>query len=111
MRAVNQTTANDNRLSLNVGIEPIAPAADLLEEDTILGDFLRCVQRFELSAETWHELVPYLPESDAREVLIAELQQGAETHRQQLWRRVAAFGADLLRGEVAVEPAMTTRVR
>ncbi|MCA9150887.1 MAG: hypothetical protein KDA92_16360, partial [Planctomycetales bacterium] len=111
LRAVNQTTANDTRWSLSVNVEPVSPAAELLEEDTILGDFLRCVQRFEHSTDAWHELVPYLPESDARDSLIAEMQHGTEAHCQQLWRRVAAFGADLLRGEVAVEQSSAARVR
>ncbi len=103
LRALRQASAHDARWSLVVDVEPAELPGDLFEEDTILGDFLRAVQRLEHQGEAWQELVAYLPDSDLRETLLSDLQQTSDERRSQLWRRVAAWGADLLRGEVGVE--------
>jgi len=109
LRVLNQTSAQGHRWSLALDVDPVPPPTELLDEDTILGDFLRSVQRLEQTPDAWHDLVPYLPESVARDTLIAELQSCSDPDRQQLWRRVAAWGTDLLRGEVAVESSSSSR--
>jgi DNA repair exonuclease SbcCD nuclease subunit len=102
-RTINQLHAHQSRWSLAIDVEPVAPPAEQLEEDTILGDFLRSVQRFQQTPDAWRELVAYLPESEVRETLITCLQDGSDENRQELWGRVAAWGADLLRGEATVD--------
>ncbi len=101
--ALQQLTANDSRWTMRIETEPADIPLEWHEEDTVLGDFLRTVQRCEQNAEAWQSLAAFLPEQAERDALLRELQNVSEEDRQRLWRRVAAWGADLLRGEVDLE--------
>ena len=108
LRALQQASSAESVASLVIEAEPLAPADGLADEDTVLGDFLRAVQRYQQSPDTWHELLDYLPDNESRDSLMAELRAIPDESRQRLWRRVAAWGADLLRGEATVESARST---
>lgn len=105
LKALRQASTNDSRWTMRIDAEPAELSVELYEEDTVLGDFLRAVQRLEQDPEAWQQLIPFLPDGELREVLLREMQQGTPEHRRQLWRRVAGWGVDLLRGEVGVEGA------
>ena len=105
LRALQTATQNESRWPLAVDVEPAELPVELAEEDTILGDFLRSVRRYEQESDAWQELLAYLPEDESRESITALLQNGTESSRQLLWRSVAAWGADLLRGDATVNTA------
>jgi DNA repair exonuclease SbcCD nuclease subunit len=98
-----QRTHRQGRWSVLLESEPAELPAEWCEEDTVLGDFLRAVQRYEQDADAWQELVSFLPEGPARDELLVELKQVTAEDRQRLWRRVASWGAGLLRGELVIE--------
>jgi DNA repair exonuclease SbcCD nuclease subunit len=103
LKALRQASTNDSRWTMRIEAEPAELSVALYEEDTVLGDFLRAVQRLEQDPEAWQQLVPFLPDTELREVLLLEMQRSSPEQRRQLWRRVAAWGADLLRGDAVVE--------
>ncbi len=96
--------ADSRCVAWTVSVEAEAPAelpAAWHEEDTILGDFLRAAQSRQTQARTEDEA-----DSPIADEPLAELPDAAAkwTYAQdgdQLWREVAALGADLLRGEDA----------
>ena len=69
------------------------------EEDTVLGDLLRAVQRFQ-NDETVSLPIQSLPEdSNVSEEIAAVLSIADARERELVLRRVAALGVDLLRGD------------
>ena len=51
--ALQLLTANDTRWTMKIETEPAEVPAEWYEEDTVLGDFLRAVQRYEQNPEAW----------------------------------------------------------
>lgn len=74
-------------------------AADLYEEDTILGDFLRAVRKYEQDenlALNWHG---YLPDLSGNPALASLLQPADRDLRYELLQASATLGLQLLGGE------------
>jgi DNA repair exonuclease SbcCD nuclease subunit len=103
LESLQQCTHRQGRWSVLLETEPAELPAEWSDEDTVLGDFLRAVQRYEQDGDAWQELATLLPEGTPREQLLVELKQVSGDDRQRLWRRVASWGAALLRGELALE--------
>ena len=54
------------------------------------------------------KLETYLPAEPVRDVLLEQLRQMSAEQQQQLWQHVAAWGTDLLRGDVTLATAANT---
>jgi hypothetical protein len=102
-RTLNQQASSDHRWTLAIDWQAADLPAELWDEDSILGDFLRTVRRLEEDPDGWRSLLDYVPESEDRQrVLLGlsrELQEASVDGRRQMWRQVANWGAELLRGE------------
>ena len=103
LRSLRGETENDSRWTMAIEALPSSLSADLTEEDTILGDFLRAVQKYRQNTDAWQELLPYLPAEESSESVAAILQRGSDDDRELLWQRVSTWGADLLSGDAAVQ--------
>ena len=55
--------------------EPAAIPAELWEEDSVCGDFLRAVRELQQQPESWRKLETYLPAEPVRDVLLDQLKQ------------------------------------
>lgn len=106
-RALCQRSVEDARWSLCIDTIPAELPAELWEEDTILGDFLRTVRKLEVDDDGWKSLLDYVPETEERQRLVhrlsQELQHSSTDERQRMWRQVAVWGADLLRGDAPLD--------
>jgi len=78
---------------------PSVLPAGWYEEDTVLGDLLRRVQRFQHEAEIEFDLEMEDSETAAFSELRAALTISSVAEREQILRRVASLGVDLLRGD------------
>ena len=85
--------------------QPPAPPEEWLEEDTILGDFLRAVRQHEDDPAMEFELDRFLSQRNHEHELLKAAKLGDPKTRKAVLREVASLGADLLRGELkASEP-------
>jgi hypothetical protein len=98
---------DDRRWTMSIEMEPSDVPAEWSEEDTVLGEFLRAVERFRENPESWRELAARLPEGPERDELLRELSTADDQQRQHIWRCVATWGADLLRGDVELESVVS----
>ncbi len=73
--------------------------ANLFDEDSILGDFLRAVRELEASDDRLLDVSAYLPETPAARRLVENLHLESPAARRQLLRDVTTMGIDLLSGE------------
>lgn len=103
LESLRAPSKDERRWTIDIEIEPSDVPAEWSEEDTVLGDFLRAVDRFREDPEAWRELAALLPEGPEREELQRELSTADEERRRRVWRCVAAWGADLLRGDVELD--------
>ena len=71
----------------------------LLEEDTILGDFLRVVRDMEQTDDRVLDVHSYLPNTPAANQLAETLHLDDVATRRQLLRDVATIGIDMLSGD------------
>lgn len=109
IRNLHQSSTPDSRWTMVLETEPAEVTHDLAEEDSILGDFLRTVNRYEQDTNRWDELLAFVPDGEIRATLTSRFQACSAEEQRLMWRRVASWGADLLRGEVELEPQETTR--
>ena len=77
-------------------------AKELYEEDTILGDFLRAVRKYEEDDGRPLNWLRFLPDLSQKPALAAQLQLPDREQRQTLLQESAVLGLQLLGGE---EPA------
>jgi exonuclease SbcD len=105
LESLRQRATSDARWTMKIEIEPSELPAEWWDEDTVLGDFLRAVQRCQEDPESWQGLAAYLPDVPERDEMLRCLRDVDDEQRQRLWHRVAAWGADLLHGEVDIERA------
>jgi hypothetical protein len=81
----------------------IAPAsvhpAGWYEEDTVLGDLLRVVQRYQQSDNEHLPMAPPPEDHQLSDELVRYLSESLPSERKMILRRVAALGVDLLRGD------------
>jgi DNA repair exonuclease SbcCD nuclease subunit len=103
LETLQRQSAQETRWTMAIETEPAELPSEWYEEDTVLGDFLRAAQRYEQDANAWQELTSYLPEGVTRERLSSDLANVSDDDRQRLWRRVAGWGADLLRGVAVMD--------
>lgn len=78
---------------------PADLAPELYEEDTILGDFLRAVRKYEQDEAKPLHWAGYLPDLSAQPALAALLAPADRDQRSLLLQQCAALGAERLRGE------------
>ena len=90
--------------SVSIDLEPpeYLPS-EWCEEDSILGDYLRVVQKYESSPELQLGLDANLDGTPPKE-LLAALSQLGQGERRQLLQSAALLGADLLRGDESPGP-------
>lgn len=70
------------------------------EEDTVLGDLLRLVQNYQEDAEApIQELEEFLTDARVAPEVAARLRITSRREREEVLRRVAVMGVDLLRGQ------------
>ncbi len=89
-------------LSLRVEAPETLPP-EWYEQETIRGDFLRAVRRFQVNADEPLVLEKYLPESDRDGPLAAVVGFCDDSARGRVLSEAAALGADLLTGEDSKE--------
>lgn len=82
---------------------PLSVPAEWYDQETCLGDFLRQVREFELHEELPLELQRFLPADVGDEALAAIAQVGSAKERNDLLRRAAKLGVDLLTLPVEVD--------
>jgi hypothetical protein len=91
--------ASPSLWSLAFDIVPPALESDAaLEEDSLLGDYLRTLRTSEIDGETM-DLSSFLPEW-AERAMLGTMAEIAPAERDDLVRRAALLGRELLRGEV-----------
>jgi hypothetical protein len=78
---------------------PDAMPADWYEQETMRGDFLRCVRQLQLSPDEPLGLEQYLAEAHRAGPLAAAAAFSCKTARYAVLREAAALGVDLLTGE------------
>jgi hypothetical protein len=78
---------------------PVVYPAGWYEEDTVLGDLLRAVQRFQTTKDEIVELDGWDADTPLSPELIGALQISGAADREKVLRHVAALGVDLLRGD------------
>jgi hypothetical protein len=108
LERLRETATHEGRWTVRIEAEPCEVPAEWSEEDTVLGDFLRAVERYQQGPEAWEGLAGFLPDGPNREELLRELRSLDDQQRQRIWRCVASWGADLLRGETDMEKATAT---
>ncbi len=89
--------------TVDIQSQPGTLPAELFEEDTILGDFLRTIRQFEENDDSAFDVEEYLP-SDAAKKLVEKLQLNSKAERREVLRQVATLGIDLLRGDRSGSP-------
>ncbi len=83
-----------------VGAEPEEVVPDVLyEEETICGDFLRQLSRWQTQPDLPLPLPSYLPEQHRSGGLAAAAEVADAAERERVLREAAALGIDLLSGE------------
>ncbi len=90
---------SEARWTIELVTEPPEIPAELWEEDSICGDFLRAVRELQRAPDGWRKLESFFPPEPMRDLLEEQLEHGSPEQQQELWRQVAAWGIDLLRGE------------
>ena len=108
LQSLQRQAATDGKWTLELDLEPAAIPAPWWEEDSVCGDFLRAVRELQQQPESWQKLETYLPAEPVRDVLLEQLRQMSAEQQQQLWQHVAAWGTDLLRGDVTLATAAST---
>jgi hypothetical protein len=81
---------------------PTALPAELYDEDTILGDFLRAVRKYEDDESRPLHWTRFMPDLSDKPAVASLLQPADRDQRRELLTNCAALGVELLRGE---EPA------
>ena len=85
--------------SASLAVEsPGAPGA-WLDQDTLLGDYLRAIEDRQSDEDAELDLTPYLGGRPAAGALAAAQRLGEDARRQRVLRKAAMLGADLLSGE------------
>ena len=101
MGTLRQEFGKGERAVWSVELEslPRTIPAELYEEDTILGDFLRAVHEFETKDDSVLDVRQYLPDTDVARSLAERIGIGRDQQRPEILQRVATLGIDLLHGD------------
>ncbi len=91
-------------VQLTIDPPPSLPA-EWYEEDTILGDFLRALGRYQGDSNMALSLLEYVPETRPDDDWLAEMSRVAPEHRENILRRAALTGVDYLSLQEHQEPA------
>jgi len=88
--------------SLSLEVEPsVALPPEWYEQETICGDFLRAVRRFQMNGTEPLGLEAYAPDEQLPHLLDSAVALGNPAARECVLREVALLGVDLLTGEEA----------
>ena len=99
VRSETQEAASKNTWTIGLNSIRSSIPTHLLDEDSIVGDFLRVVRELEDAGTSLHDVQDYLPNTPAAKKLAASLSNRTTTSRTQLLRDVTTMGIDLLSGD------------
>ena len=101
MRRETRDSASQNTWTIGLRSIRTAIPSRLLEEDSIVGDFLRVVRDLDASGSSRNELERYLPNTEAARQIQDILPADSPKVRDELLRDVTTMGIDLLCGDTA----------
>ena len=94
-------SASNNLWSIAIRSQRATIPADMFDEDSVMGDFLRAVRDLEAADHRLLDVSSYLPDTPSAKRLIETLHLETPAARRQLLRDVTTMGIDLLCGESA----------